>query len=78
VRVFTATILTDNRTALDLAKSLGDSRRVGALSSTTELEMELPQLGMGERLRDALRHAAAGVWSGRDPSHPRTSLRSRS
>jgi RimJ/RimL family protein N-acetyltransferase len=76
VRVFTATILAENRSALDLARSLGDSRRVGAPSSTTELEIELPELGMGERLRDALRHAAAGIWSGRDPSHPRTSLRS--
>jgi RimJ/RimL family protein N-acetyltransferase len=75
VRVFTATILAENRDALGLMEALGDPRRVGAPSTTTELEMELPPLGLGERLRDALRHAAAGLWSGRDPAHPRTSLR---
>jgi GNAT superfamily N-acetyltransferase len=75
VRVFTATILADNRDALGLMEALGDPRRVGAPSTTTELEIELPPLGLGDRLRDALRHAAAGLLSGRDPSHPRTSLR---
>jgi hypothetical protein len=30
---------------------------------------------MGTRLREALRDAAAGVLTGRDPSHPRTRLR---
>jgi GNAT superfamily N-acetyltransferase len=75
VQVFTATILTDNRDALGLMRSMGDAYRVGAPSTTTELEIELPPLGMGERLRDALRHAAAGVLSGREPSHPRTRLR---
>jgi RimJ/RimL family protein N-acetyltransferase len=75
VQVFTATILTDNRDALGLVQTLGDARRVGAPSTTTELEIELPRRGIGERLREALRQAAIGVLSGRDPSHPRTRLR---
>jgi GNAT superfamily N-acetyltransferase len=77
VRLFTATILAENRDALALTHSLGDSRRVGTPSTTVDLEIELPHRGMGERLRDALRHAASGVLSGRDPSHPRTRLRRR-
>jgi GNAT superfamily N-acetyltransferase len=75
VRVFTATTLADNRDALGLMRALGEPQRIGSPSTTTELEMELPKRGMGERLREALRHAAAGVLSGRDPSHPRTRLR---
>jgi GNAT superfamily N-acetyltransferase len=77
VQVFTATILTDNRDALGLMRAVGDPHRVGAPSTTSDLEIELPPLGMGERLRNALRQAAAGLLSGRDPSHPRTRLRGR-
>jgi RimJ/RimL family protein N-acetyltransferase len=75
VQVFTATILTDNRDALGLMRTLGGARRVGSPSTTTEMEMELPRRGIGERLREALRQAASGVLSGRDPAHPRTRLR---
>jgi GNAT superfamily N-acetyltransferase len=77
VKIFTATILTDNRDALGLMRTLGDARRVGSPSTTTEIEIEieLPHRGIGERLREALRQAATGVLSGRDPSHPRTRLR---
>ena len=74
VRVFTATILTENRNAIDLMRGLGDTHRVGSLSNTVDLEMELPRRGIGARLREALRHAAAGVVTGRDPSHPRTRI----
>jgi GNAT superfamily N-acetyltransferase len=75
VRIFTATILTDNRDAIGLMRSLGDAHRVGPPSTTTDLEIELPRRGIGKRLREALRHAAAGVLSGREPSHPQTRLR---
>jgi GNAT superfamily N-acetyltransferase len=75
VQIFTATILTDNRDALGLMHTLGDARRVGSPSTTTDIEIKLPRRGIGERLREALRQAAAGVLSGRDPSHPRTRLR---
>jgi GNAT superfamily N-acetyltransferase len=78
VRIFTATILTENRDAMGLMQSRGETRQVGPTSATSELEIELPRRGMGERLRSALREAAAGVLSGRDPSHPRTRLRRRS
>jgi GNAT superfamily N-acetyltransferase len=74
VRIFTATILTDNRDALGLMRQLGDPHTVGAPSTTLDLEMELPRRGIGTRLREALRHAAAGMVTGRDPSHPRTRL----
>jgi GNAT superfamily N-acetyltransferase len=74
VRVFTATILTDNRDALSLSQALGETRRVSQPSTTVDIEIELPPRGLGERLRDALRHAASGVLSGRDPAHPRTRL----
>jgi GNAT superfamily N-acetyltransferase len=75
VRLFTATILTDNRDALGLMRSLGDAHRIGSPSTTVDLEIELPRRGIGERLREALRQAASGVLSGRDPAHPRTRLR---
>jgi RimJ/RimL family protein N-acetyltransferase len=75
VQVFTATILTDNRDAIELMRTFGDARRVGPSSATTDIEIELPRRGIGERLREALRQAATGVLSGRDPSHPRTRLR---
>jgi hypothetical protein len=78
VRIFTATILTENRDAMGLMQSRGETRQVGPTSATSELEIELPRRGMGERLRSALREAAAGVLAGRDPSHPRTRLRRRS
>jgi RimJ/RimL family protein N-acetyltransferase len=75
VRVFTATTMHDNRDALGLMESLGETRRVGPVSTTLDLEIDLPRRGMGTRLREALRDAAAGVLTGRDPSHPRTRLR---
>jgi RimJ/RimL family protein N-acetyltransferase len=74
VRIFTATILAENRDAIGLMKTFGEPRRVGTLSTTIDLEIELPRRGLGARLREALRHAAAGMLSGRDPSHPRTRL----
>jgi len=77
VAVFTATILAENRDAMGLMRHLGDLHTIGTPSSTIELEMDLPRRGLGERLREALRHAAAGMVTGRDPSHPRTRLGSR-
>jgi RimJ/RimL family protein N-acetyltransferase len=77
VKVFTASILADNYDSLALMESLGEAHRVGQPSSTVEIEIELPSRGMGERLRDALRQAATGLLSGRDPAHPRTRLRGR-
>jgi GNAT superfamily N-acetyltransferase len=74
VRVFTATTLSDNRDALNLMRSLGEPRQVAPISTTLELEIELPRRGLGKRLREALREAAAGALTGRDPSHPRTRL----
>jgi GNAT superfamily N-acetyltransferase len=77
IDTFTATVLADNRRALDLMSSLGDPLRVSSENTSIELEIELPQEGIGKRLRDALREAASGMLHGRDPSHPRTRLRSR-
>jgi GNAT superfamily N-acetyltransferase len=77
VRIFTATILADNRDALGLMRHLGDPHTVGAPSTTIDLEMDLPGRGLGARLREALRHAAAGIVTGRDPAHPRTRLHER-
>jgi RimJ/RimL family protein N-acetyltransferase len=74
IHTFTASVLTENRDAMDLMRSLGSTRQVGPTSVTSELEIELPGRGLGERLRDALRKAAAGLLAGRDPSHPRTRL----
>jgi GNAT superfamily N-acetyltransferase len=75
VGVFTATILTQNPKVIGLMHSIGEPRQVGPSSITAQLEIELPRRGMGKRLRDALREAAAGMLHGRDPSHPRTRLR---
>jgi GNAT superfamily N-acetyltransferase len=77
IDVFTATILADNRDAIGLMRQLGDPHTVGTPSSTIDLEMDLPRRGLGTRLRAALRHAASGMVTGRDPSHPRTRLRNR-
>jgi GNAT superfamily N-acetyltransferase len=77
IGTFTATILADNRDAIGLMRHLGDPHTVGTPSSTIDLEMRLPRRGLGARLREALRHAAAGMVTGRDPSHPRTRLRNR-
>jgi RimJ/RimL family protein N-acetyltransferase len=74
VHVFTATTLAENRDAIRLMESFGETRRVGRASPALELELELPARGLGERLRTALREAAAGVLTGRDPAHPRTRL----
>jgi GNAT superfamily N-acetyltransferase len=75
VKVFTATILAENRGVLDLMRSIGDTHRVGPTSTTMELEIELPRRGIGARLRGFLRDAAAGIVTGRDPAHPQTRLR---
>jgi GNAT superfamily N-acetyltransferase len=75
IDTFTATVLADNTCALDLMSSLGDAQRVGSERSSIDLEIELPREGIGKRLRDALREAAAGMLTGRDPAHPRTRLR---
>ena len=77
IDTFTATVLADNRRALDLMSSLGDAHTVSSEDTSIELEIELPQEGIGKRLRDALREAASGMLHGRDPAHPRTRLRSR-
>ena len=74
IAVFTATVLAENRDAIGLMRHLGEPHTVGTPSSTVDLEMDLPRRGLGERLREALRHAAAGMVTGRDPSHPRTRL----
>ena len=73
-KLFTATILTENRDALGLMRSIGDTHRMGPPSTTVELEIELPRRGIGARLREFLREAAAGMVAGRDPAHPRTRL----
>jgi RimJ/RimL family protein N-acetyltransferase len=75
IRVFTAMTMPDNRDAIGLMRSLGETRQVAPTSTTLELEIELPRRGLGRRLREALREAAAGVLTGRDPAHPRTRLR---
>jgi RimJ/RimL family protein N-acetyltransferase len=77
VNCFTATILAENRDALDVMSHLGATHTVGPPSTTIELEIELPRRGLGKRLRHALRTAGAGLLAGRDPAHPRTRLRNR-
>jgi GNAT superfamily N-acetyltransferase len=75
IEVFTAVTLPENRDAIGLMHSLGETRQVAPTSTTLELEIELPRRGMGKRLRAALREAAQGLLTGRDPAHPRTRLR---
>jgi GNAT superfamily N-acetyltransferase len=77
IHTFTATVLAENRHALGLMSSMGESHRVGGEHSTVEMEIELPQAGLGRRLREALRHAASGMLAGRDPAHPRIRLHRR-
>jgi GNAT superfamily N-acetyltransferase len=77
IDTFTATVLADNRRALKLMSSLGETHRVGGEQTTVEMEIALPQTGLGQRLREALRQAATGVLAGRDPAHPHIRLRRR-
>jgi|SRR5215217_5432401 len=60
VERFWALLLSDNREMLDLLERLGPVHVVGRGAGTLEVEVELPEEGVGG-LRDLLRAAARGV-----------------
>jgi RimJ/RimL family protein N-acetyltransferase len=58
---FTAVLLAQNRQMLDLFSALGHVREVSRQASTVEIEVELPEQGIGEHMAEVLRVAAGGA-----------------
>ncbi len=57
---FTALMLAENREMLEVMEGLGDVRVTGRDSGTMEVEMALPETGVGAHLLELLRGTAAG------------------
>lgn len=57
---FTAMMLAENREMLEVMEGLGEVRVTGHASGTIEVEMALPESGVGAHLRELLRGTAAG------------------
>jgi RimJ/RimL family protein N-acetyltransferase len=64
---FSATILEENRPMLDLVDELGDVRVQDRAAGAVEIEVDLPEEGIGTALRETLRAAARGVLRMRLP-----------
>jgi GNAT superfamily N-acetyltransferase len=60
IRRFTALLLASNQQMLDVLTTLGPTREVSRDDSTAEVEVELPDEGIGEHLAGVLRTAARG------------------
>src|SRR5947209_577861 len=81
IRRFRAVVLSENRPALGVLESLGETRRTRA-GTNLELDIDLPaRTGVGSALSAALRAAAAGTLvlargaaelAGREPRAPRS------
>ena len=64
---FTGTILEENRPMLDLVEELGDVRVRDRAAGAVEIEVDLPEEGIGTGLRETLRGAARGLFRSRMP-----------
>lgn len=64
---FTALMLAENREMLDVMEALGDVKVVARESGTIDVEMDLPEIGVGAHLRELLRSTAAGRWLAVNP-----------
>jgi RimJ/RimL family protein N-acetyltransferase len=60
IQRFTASVLAENRAALEMMHKLGDARVLGADHGVIELVMDLPQEGVPAALSAAVRAAARG------------------
>ncbi len=60
VRRFTATLLAQNRSMLELLEQIGPAHASGPEAGVVEVEVELPPQDIGEKLRDLLRSVADG------------------
>jgi RimJ/RimL family protein N-acetyltransferase len=67
IRRFSGSILEENRPMLNLAHELGEVRVRDRAAGAVEIEVELPDEGIGAALREALRAAARGVVGVRMP-----------
>jgi GNAT superfamily N-acetyltransferase len=67
VKRFSGTILEENRPMLDLVDSLGDVRVRDRAAGAIEIEVDLPEEGIGTALRETLRAAARGLLRMRLP-----------
>jgi GNAT superfamily N-acetyltransferase len=67
VRRFSGSILADNRPMLELADELGDVHVRDRSAGVVEIEVELPEEGIGTALRETLRAAARGLLRMRLP-----------
>jgi GNAT superfamily N-acetyltransferase len=61
VRTFTALLLASNRQMQDVLASLGPSKVMSREAGTIELEISLPQEGIGDHMAGVLRVAAGGT-----------------
>jgi RimJ/RimL family protein N-acetyltransferase len=64
---FTGTILEENRPMLDLVEELGDVRVRDRAAGAVEIEVDLPEEGIGTGLHETLRGAARGLFRSRMP-----------
>ena len=60
IRRFTAILLASNRQMLELLATLGPTREVSQKEGIVEIEVELPEAGIGEHMARVLRVAAGG------------------
>jgi RimJ/RimL family protein N-acetyltransferase len=70
IRRFSGSILEENRPMRELMAELGDVRVTDRAAGTIDVEVELPEEGIGAALRETLRAAARGLLRLRLP-HPR-------
>jgi len=61
IRRFTAVVLASNRQMLEVLATLGPTRRVSQEEGIAEIEVELPEAGIGEHMAGVLRVAAGGT-----------------
>jgi RimJ/RimL family protein N-acetyltransferase len=67
IRRFSGTILEENRPMLELIEQVGDVRVRERSAGTIEIELDLPDEGIGTALRETLRAAASGLLRMRLP-----------
>ena len=67
IKRFSGTVLQENRPMLELLDDLGEVQARDRAAGAVELELELPEEGLGAALREALRAAARGLLEMRLP-----------
>jgi RimJ/RimL family protein N-acetyltransferase len=67
IKRFSGSILEENRAMRELMAELGDVRVTGRAAGAIEVEVDLPEEGIGAALRETLRAAARGLLRLRHP-----------